>query len=112
MRALTLTQPWASLVAVGAKRIETRNWSTSYRGKLAIHAAKTQPREARDFARSELVRRYLAHQPLTLPLGKVLAVTTLLGCIPTEKLRWLPPELPLRLSRTVAGWIRHDRARS
>lgn len=39
MRAITLTQPWATLVAIGAKRIETRSWRTSYRGPLAIHAA-------------------------------------------------------------------------
>lgn len=38
---LTLTQPWASLVALGAKRIETRSWFTNYRGRIAIHAAKT-----------------------------------------------------------------------
>lgn len=41
MKALTLWQPWASLVALGVKTIETRSWSTSYRGPLAIHAAKT-----------------------------------------------------------------------
>lgn len=39
-KALTLTQPWASLVAIGAKSYETRGWSTGYRGPLAIHAAK------------------------------------------------------------------------
>ncbi len=41
MKALTVWQPWATLVAIGAKRIETRSWSTSYRGPLAIHAAAT-----------------------------------------------------------------------
>lgn len=40
MKALTLTQPWASLVALHEKSIETRSWSTNYRGPLAIHAAK------------------------------------------------------------------------
>lgn len=40
MKAITLWQPWASLVAVRAKRYETRSWKTSYRGPLAIHAAK------------------------------------------------------------------------
>ncbi len=40
MKALTLTQPWATLVAIGAKQIETRSWATLYRGPLAIHAAK------------------------------------------------------------------------
>lgn len=47
MKALSLTQPWASLVAVGAKRIETRSWRTSYRGPLAIHAAKLRSRTLR-----------------------------------------------------------------
>lgn len=43
MKALTLWQPWASLVALGIKTIETRSWSTQYRGPLAIHAAKRKP---------------------------------------------------------------------
>lgn len=43
MKALTLWQPWASLIALGIKRIETRSWSTNYRGPLAIHAAKRPP---------------------------------------------------------------------
>lgn len=44
MKALTLWQPWASLIAIGAKTIETRGWSTSYRGPLAIHAAQRAPK--------------------------------------------------------------------
>lgn len=43
MKALSLTQPWATLVAIGAKKIETRSWSTSYRGPVAIHASKGYP---------------------------------------------------------------------
>lgn len=40
MKAISLWQPWASAIAVGAKRVETRSWATNYRGPLAIHAAK------------------------------------------------------------------------
>lgn len=40
MKAITVTQPWATLVAIGAKKIETRGWATAYRGPLAIHAGK------------------------------------------------------------------------
>lgn len=40
MKALTVRQPWASLIAGGTKTIETRSWPTSYRGPLAIHAGK------------------------------------------------------------------------
>jgi hypothetical protein len=40
VKALSLWQPWASLIAVGAKRFETRSWQTSHRGPLLIHAAQ------------------------------------------------------------------------
>lgn len=41
MKTLTLTQPYADLIANGDKRVETRSWSTEYRGPLLIHAAAT-----------------------------------------------------------------------
>ena len=53
MKALSLMQPWATLIAQGAKRIETRSWSTSYRGPLAIHASKGLPGWVADAVRSE-----------------------------------------------------------
>ena len=45
MKALTIRQPWASLIAAGVKTIETRSWSTRYRGPLAIHAGKASTLE-------------------------------------------------------------------
>jgi activating signal cointegrator 1 len=42
MKAISLWQPWASLVVLGEKKIETRSWDTAYRGPLLIHAAKRQ----------------------------------------------------------------------
>ena len=43
MKALTLWQPWASLIGLGVKTIETRSWPTAYRGPLTIHAAARKP---------------------------------------------------------------------
>lgn len=42
MKALTIWQPWASLLACGAKKYETRSWATKYKGQIAIHAAIKQ----------------------------------------------------------------------
>ena len=53
MKALSIMQPWATLIAQGAKRIETRGWATSYRGPLAIHASKGLPGWVVDIVRSE-----------------------------------------------------------
>ena len=38
MKAITIIEPWASLIADGKKHIETRPWGTTYRGPIAIHA--------------------------------------------------------------------------
>lgn len=59
MHALTLYEPHASLMALGAKTIETRAMSTSHRGWLAIHAAKESPKEYRDMALVDPFRRTL-----------------------------------------------------
>lgn len=40
MRALSILQPWALLVALGLKEIENRTWLTHYRGEFLIHAGK------------------------------------------------------------------------
>lgn len=41
MKAITLHQPYATLVAIGAKQYETRGFSTRHRGQIAIHAGKS-----------------------------------------------------------------------
>lgn len=77
MKALTVHQPWATLIGEGRQRYETRSWSTKYRGTLAIHAGK----ETRWL--QEMVKK--KHRP-AFPLGAVVAVATLAACLPTDGL--------------------------
>ena len=95
MRAISLWQPWASAIAIYAKRIETRGWPTSYRGPLAIHAAKTKEHlgtyevtwsPGEDLAQAALHKGGLV-KPEDYPLGAVVAVCRLVGCVRTEILR-------------------------
>lgn len=44
MKALSVRQPFANLIASGEKKLELRTWSTLYRGELLIVAA-TKPHE-------------------------------------------------------------------
>ena len=83
MKALSLTQPWATLVVSGRKQIETRSWNTNYRGPLYIHAAKAFPPAARAFA----VKLYGAGGEWRiryLPKGALVATAYLLDTRPTE----------------------------
>jgi hypothetical protein len=78
MKALTLTQPWASLMANNVKRIETRSWGTSHRGELAIHAAKWWSQMDRAIAR-QWDRIHGEAVPF-MPLGAVVAIVHLSAC--------------------------------
>lgn len=42
MRVLSIKEPFASLVFLGIKKIETRSWKTNYRGEIYIHASLTK----------------------------------------------------------------------
>lgn len=81
MRALTVWQPWASLLALGCKRIETRSWRQLMNpGEvIAIHAAKREESimwgSPEDEAR-RAVARSLHPCATTYPLGAVVALCT------------------------------------
>ena len=68
-------QPWASMVAAGLKKYETRGWGTEYRGPLAIHSA-VRP-VAEKYAKQ--LGKY-GFKAAELPLGKVLCVCELTDC--------------------------------
>lgn len=86
MRTISLWQPWATLIAIGAKHYETRSWAIGYRGAIAIHAARTGNELA--IAKMSPFRQVLAAagftHPSMLPLGAVLCVATLVDCCQAE----------------------------
>ncbi len=99
MKALSLWEPWASLIRTGAKTIETRSWPTNYRGKLLICAgrgglSKQGLRELLslpEFKKGLLPIAGRAHGrtggliPKDLYFGKAVATVELYDCKPTEK---------------------------
>lgn len=44
MKAISVKQPWASLIALGIKTIECRSWKTNYRGDLLICSSQSKER--------------------------------------------------------------------
>jgi len=84
VKTLTITQPWATLIAIGAKKIETRSWRANYRGQLAIHAAKTFPKDALSVCYDPRYAAALSGQ--SIQTGVVLATCRLADCRPTDEL--------------------------
>lgn len=92
--ALTLWQPYASLVACGAKTIETRGQRTRYRGRIAIHASSVpQPMEPATVALPAIHDALWPHLGFTtrpmpsdvrefLPRGAIVATAEIVDCVP------------------------------
>ncbi len=81
MKALSVRQPWADLILVGAKDVENRTWWTSYRGRLAIHAAKTWTADAAALYLDAKEKGYLPDDQDGCKLGFVLGTVELVGVV-------------------------------
>ena len=80
MKALSLTQPWATAICIGLKHWETRSWPTHFRGEVCIHASKGFPRWAKQFAEE------MGLDIGSLPLGQIVCVADLTECRQTATL--------------------------
>lgn len=79
MKALTIKQPWATLIAEGYKEYEFRIWNTKFRGELLIHAGKGIDKEA--------MQRFKEYK-LEYPKGCIIAKVKMTDCVKVdEKLR-------------------------
>src|SRR5690242_16834836 len=89
MKAITLLQPWASLVVLGEKTLETRSWATRHRGPLLIHAGRSLPEENRLLCGKKpfatLLRRHGIRFAADLPRGVILGSVELLDCLSTQE---------------------------
>lgn len=74
MKALTICQPYAEMIALGVKRVENRTWPTKYRGLLYIHAGKS---------RSWLEEGDEEEYP-DMQFGAIVAVGRLVDCVNYE----------------------------
>jgi len=80
MKAISLWQPWASLMEAGSKTIETRGWKTKYRGDLLICSTKNGLSKK---AFNETIQD-LELPELDYPEGQALCVVSLNDVVSTD----------------------------
>jgi activating signal cointegrator 1 len=89
MKAISIWQPYASLIAMGEKTFETRSWSTKHTGPLLVCSSR---HKLYDLQRSFLlgaIRKVtgLDLDYLRLPFGKAICVVDLVACLPSTDYR-------------------------
>ena len=76
MKAITIKQPWATLIREGLKEYEFRSWNTNYRGELLIHAG--QGIDKQDLEKFKDLN-------LEYPKSRVVALVELVDCIKIDQ---------------------------
>lgn len=72
MKALTIKQPYATLIAEGIKEYEFRTWKTNYRGEFLVHAEK---------GKNIQYMEKFKDLDLEYPSGYIIAIASLENCI-------------------------------
>jgi ASCH domain len=71
MKALSIKQPWASLIAHGIKDIENRTWKTKFRGRIFIHASAKGYSNYKDLFNWEQAKAYWSKKEQIIELSNI-----------------------------------------
>lgn len=98
MKALSVKQPWASLIAHGIKDVENRSRRTHFRGKIYIHASKQKDKrqfaerftQAQALAWADLMETLGYRRPVET-LGAIIGEVEIIDCVEDSKSIWAEP---------------------
>lgn len=93
MKALSIKQPWASLIAHGIKDIENRTWKTKFRGRIYIHASAKSAGSSFELLNKEQYKKWdahinkLQHYPL-VPTSAIIGEVDIVDCVINHPSIW------------------------
>lgn len=91
MKALSIRQPWAWLILHGGKDIENRTWTTKFRGRVLLHAAKGMTREEYEIANElawEINPRIVLPAFDELKRGGIIGSVEIVDCVTESGSPW------------------------
>lgn len=104
MKALSIHQPWAWLIAHGIKDIENRNWSTTYRGKILIHASLTFDQKAYNFIK----KNFNIPKSYEYERGGIVGIVEIVDCVSEHSSFWFNGKYGFVLKNSLSlSFIRH-----
>jgi len=77
LKALTLREPWGTLLVHGCKTEEYRSWNTKMRGLILIHTSLTYQIDWQ-----EVFKLFFLPCPKELPLNRILGAVELYDSVP------------------------------
>ena len=97
MKIISIRQPWASLIVMGGKSVQTeavelkdienRTWATAYRGPVLVHASQRPD----DITPDEIERRFGVRLTSEQKLGGIVGITEIVDCVRPHPSLWYAP---------------------
>lgn len=96
MKALTVKNPWAWLIAHGIKDIENRTWRTNFRGRVYIHAAASLDSRHREMSLLFSRKQWISMNNDTInkmirgsfPMSQILCSVEIIDCVMDHSSIW------------------------
>ena len=90
MKALSIKQPFAWLIANGIKDIENRKWRSNYRGRLLIHASKTWDQQGYEYVKFHTMdsESQLPSERDEYDFGAIIGVVTMVDVVQFHPSKW------------------------
>lgn len=94
MKAITIKQPFASLIVTGLKDVENRSWKTSFRGRVLVHAAKTPVKDGWSALNNEQMKKVSGHKDKLywngdgFPNGAIVGSVEIVDCVKNHPSIW------------------------
>ncbi len=103
MKALTIKQPWATLIMHAGKDIENRDWPTKLRGRIAVHSSKKM-----DEAEMGGAQYFMDLQGIKLPeiaahypTGSIIGTVEIVDCVRKSDSQWFMGEYGFVLANPI-----------
>lgn len=117
MKAITIKQPWASLIVAGIKDIENRTWPTKYRGTVLIHAGASfafkylvdglnadQLQVIRESNITTYPKVLIDNVVLDYPVSAIIGKVDIVGCVIEHPSVWAEIGFPW-VDKPIYNWV-------
>ncbi len=116
MKALSIQQPWASMILCEGKDIENRTWETKIRGRIFIHVGKNYSVDGHLWIENHFGIKVPAE--CSVLLGGIIGSVEIVDCVTSHDSKWFfgpfgfvlknPIVLPFRECKGRLGFFEVD----
>lgn len=105
MKALSIKQPWASLIAHGIKPIENRSWKTNFRGRIYIHSSSKGVPDFDFITEHHEALKSVDTDNMEFPYSAIIGEVDIIDCVINHPSVWAEKASFPSDSKPIYNWV-------